>query len=90
MSNSQAVSPRCRSCGMPMSEPAQFGTNADGSGKREYRCCCFRKGDFTVKLDKAAFIERQVKIAVEKMGMKVEQARAMANSVIPTLNRWRS
>ena len=41
-------------------------------------------------MGKEAFIEMQVKIAMEKMGMKEEQARAMANGVIPTLKRWQS
>jgi hypothetical protein len=90
MSNSQPNAPQCQSCGMPMSEPSQFGTNADGSGNREYCRYCFQKGDFTVKTGKEAFIEMQVNIAMEKMGMKEERARAMANSVIPTLKRWRS
>ena len=90
MSNSQSSAPRCQSCGMPMGEPSQFGTNADGSSNNDYCRYCFQKGDFTAKMGKDAFIEMQVKIAMEKMGMKEEQARTMENGVIPTLKRWQS
>ena len=43
-----------------------------------------------MKLDREAFIDMQVKIAGKKMGMDEAQARNMANSVIPTLKRWKA
>jgi len=84
------VYPVCQSCGMPMAETQQHGSNADGSASDEYCTYCFQNGAFTVKLDKAAFIDMQVKIAREKMGMNEKQARRMAESVIPTLKRWKA
>jgi hypothetical protein len=80
----------CQSCGMPMAAPEQFGTNADGSVNREYCCYCFQKGDFTVKTGFDAFVDMQVKIAVDKLGMREAQARAMAEKVLPALKRWRA
>ena len=84
------VYPVCQSCGMPMAETQQHGSNADGSASGEYCRYCFRSGEFTVQLDKEAFIEMQVKIAREKMGMDEAQARKMAEGVIPTLKRWKT
>ena len=89
MSESQTIIGQCQSCGMPMNSPKQFGSNVDGSGNEEYCIYCFQNGDFTMKVDKEAFIDMQVKIAMEKMGMDEAQARAMANNVLPTLKRWK-
>jgi hypothetical protein len=75
---------------MPMAEPQLYGTNVDGSANEEFCCYCFQEGDFTVKVEKDAFVEMQVKIARDKMGMDEQQARALAASVIPTLKRWKS
>ena len=90
MSTDRAFVVYCQSCGMPMSESSQHGTNIDGTSNDEYCCYCFQEGNFTINADKEQFIELQVKIATEKMGMDERKARAMANSVIPTLKRWRS
>ena len=82
------VYPVCQSCGMPMAEPQLCGTDEDGGSSEEYCCYCFQEGVFTVQAGKDAFIELQVKIAREKMGMDEQQAREMVNRVIPTLKRW--
>ncbi len=37
----------CQSCAMPMQNPDDFGTNADGSNNNEYCSYCFRNGKFT-------------------------------------------
>lgn len=39
--------PICQSCGMPLSKPEDFGTNADGSESKEYCGFCFQNGRFT-------------------------------------------
>jgi hypothetical protein len=82
--------PVCQSCGMPMAEKELYGSTADGGSTGEYCRYCFQNGEFTVKLDREAFIDMQVKIAGKKMGMDEAQARNMANSVIPTLKRWKA
>jgi Putative zinc ribbon domain len=79
----------CQSCGMPMEEPEDFGVNADGSESREYCQYCWQDGKFTADVDLPEFIEMQVKIAVEKMGMDEAEARAIAETTLPELNRWR-
>jgi hypothetical protein len=35
------------------------------------------------------FIERQVKIAQEKMNLPENKAREMANNILPNLKRWK-
>jgi hypothetical protein len=79
----------CQSCGMPMEEAEDFGVNADGSENREYCRYCWQEGKFTVDADLPEFIDMQVKIAVEKMGMDEVEARAVAETTLPDLNRWR-
>lgn len=79
----------CQSCGMPMVKPEDFGTNADGNPSDEYCRYCFQNGEFTAKMEMPEYIEMQIKIAVEKLGMSEEKARAMAESTIPTLKRWK-
>jgi len=79
----------CQSCGMPMTKPEDFGTNADGSPSNEYCRYCFQNGEFTTKMEMPEYIEMQVKIAVEKLGMTEEKAREMVQSTIPKLKRWK-
>ena len=79
----------CQSCGMPMAKPEDFGTNADGSPSQEYCCYCFQKGEFTAKMEMPEYIEMQIKIAVEKLGMPEDKAREMAEKAIPSLKRWK-
>ncbi|MDI6777663.1 MAG: zinc ribbon domain-containing protein [Patescibacteria group bacterium] len=79
----------CQSCGMPMKSPEDFGTNADGSPSAEYCRYCFQSGEFTAKMEMPEYIEMQIKIAVEKLGMPEDKARAMAESTIPNLKRWK-
>jgi hypothetical protein len=80
----------CQSCGMPLKESEMFGTNDDGSKNEEYCKFCYQNGEFTdAGISMEDKIEKNVKIAVEKMGLDENEARAMANSVIPKLKRWR-
>ncbi len=79
----------CQSCGMPMEAAEDFGTNADGSRSKEYCQYCWQDGKFTSEVDLPEFIEMQVAIAVEKMGMEENEAREVAETTLPELDRWR-
>lgn len=79
----------CQSCGMPMTGPEDFGSDADGGQNREYCYHCRREGKFTADVELSEFIEMQVKTAVEKLGMDEEEARAVAQTALPDLKRWR-
>jgi len=82
--------PICQSCGMPMSAPEHFGTDADGGRCREYCSFCFREGQFTAPhMTVEEMVAHVAAIGVEKLGLSAEQAQAMAAGVIPQLGRWR-
>jgi hypothetical protein len=79
----------CQSCGMPMKQDEDFGTNRDGSKNKEYCKFCFKEGQFTdegITLEQK--IEKNIMIA-KRMGVPEDQAKKMAENVIPTLKRWR-
>ena len=79
----------CQSCGMPMESSEDFGTNNDGSKSKEYCQFCWQDGEFTAQMELPEFIEMQVKIAVEKLGMEENEAREVAETTLPELDRWR-
>ncbi len=79
----------CQSCGMPVGKPQDFGTNTNGSKNNEYCRYCYQGGAFTSKMSMPEYIEKQVKIAVEKLGMSEVKAREMAQNTIPNLRRWK-
>lgn len=82
--------PICQSCGMPMSEAEQFGTNADGGRCEEYCTYCFQGGEFTApEMTLQGMMEHVAAIGVEKLGLSGEQAKALAANIIPQLERWR-
>lgn len=55
----------------------------------EYCEFCFKDGQFTFNGTYEEFVEKQVKIAMEKMDMPEDKAREMANKILPTLKRWK-
>jgi len=79
----------CQSCGMPMESPEDYGTDADGGENKIYCQYCWQDGKFISDVDLAEFIEMQVAIAVEKMGMEENEAREVAQTTLPELDRWR-
>lgn len=79
----------CQSCAMPMQAPEQFGTEAGGSPSGEYCCYCYQGGAFTAELTLAQKQEKLVALAIERKFMPEADARQLADTVIPTLKRWR-
>lgn len=79
----------CQSCGMPLRENEDYGTNVDGAVCEEYCFHCFQNGRF---LDEGITLEekidKNVKIAV-LLGMSESEARKMALEVLPKLKRWK-
>ncbi len=77
----------CQSCAMPMQNPDDFGTNADGSKNNEYCSYCFRNGKFTEPnmtveqmIEKCAGIMKQMQMSQAQ----IEQTKTF----IPMLKRW--
>ena len=78
----------CQSCGMPMRNQADFGTNIDNSRNDEYCHYCFSQGEFT---DPGITMEEKITKIItlaEKIGMPKEEASKLANATIPKLKRW--
>lgn len=78
----------CQSCAMPMQNPDDFGTNADGSNNNEYCSYCFRNGKFTEPnmtveqmIEKCAGIMKQMQMPQAQ----IEQTKTF----MPMLKRWR-
>jgi len=82
----------CQSCGMAIDkDPNKGGTNSDGSKSEKYCSFCFQNGKFTDEgITLKEQIEKNVQIAVSKMGISEEQARKNAENLLPNLERWKS
>jgi hypothetical protein len=81
---------RCQSCGMPLSaEFGNFGTGRDGNPVEDYCTFCFADGGFR---NPGQTLEEMIQSSIDNMtndlGMPLERATELANSVIPALGRW--
>jgi hypothetical protein len=81
----------CQSCGMPLDkDPKKGGTNADKSLIEKYCSFCFNDGKFMDEgISLQEKIEKNIKIAEERMNISENEARQMAESILPTLERWK-
>lgn len=78
----------CQSCGMPMNEEF-YGTGANNEKNQEYCIYCYENGAFKQPdLTMDQMIEACVPFMKNK-GMKEEEARALMNSCLPQLKRWK-
>lgn len=76
MLGARAPGPFCQSCGMPLEDPEDRGTEADGLMAEDYCRFCFQSGVFT-----------EPRLGVEEMigrGPDAEGRRRL----IPGLKRW--
>ncbi len=79
----------CQSCGMPLRNEADFGTNSDKSKSSEFCFHCFQNGAF---LDQGITVQEKIDKNVRfgvQMGMTETVARNMAEELLPTLKRWK-
>lgn len=84
----------CQSCGMPMVESKDFGTNADKSLNQEYCTYCYADGGFT----KDMTMDEMIMVNVEYLDefnkdsehkYTKEEAVAAMKEYFPTLKRWK-
>ena len=77
---------------MPLDQdPNKGGTLADNGHSDKYCSFCYEGGKFRdegITLEEK--ITKNVQIAVSMMGMSEKDARKMAESILPALERWRS
>lgn len=81
----------CQSCGMPLSQPELFGTEADGSKTEKYCAYCYKDGKFTMP---NATLEQMIEISAKGWSdndpnVTYEQAKAEMTLMLPRLERWR-
>lgn len=78
----------CQSCGMPLTTPAQFGTETGGNTTREYCIYCYKEGKFEQPdITLEGMIEMCTAI-LNQEGMDEESARSMLRNQLPFLKRW--
>lgn len=77
----------CQSCGMPISEQEQLGTNKDGSISKDYCKYCYQDGEFIDKVSMEEYIEMCSQFG-EQAGMTNEEMRKHCEKLFPTLKRW--
>lgn len=80
----------CESCGMPILDPEDLGTEADGTKNARYCYHCYRHGRFTEPdLTREQMIEKYAPMLARDFGMPIEKARLMVERFTSTLPRWR-
>ena len=82
----------CQSCGMPLDkDPNKGGTNSDGSKSDKYCSFCFQNGKFIDEgITLSEKIEKNIQIAVLRLNIPESEARKIAESSLPNLERWKS
>lgn len=82
----------CQSCGMPLEkDPNGGGTNEDKSRSEKYCSFCYADGKFKDEgITLQEKIEKNISMAVQKMNIPETEARNMAESTLPKLERWRT
>ena len=81
----------CQSCGMPLEQPDDFGTAANGSKIGDYCRYCFQNGAFTEPdIGMQGMINKCVGIMTQEGIMPEAQAKALMSDVIPKLKRWQT
>lgn len=83
----------CQSCGMPITNESQLGTNADGSPNRDYCVYCFQRGRFMEEGSMEEMIERCAMSVIDfncylEAPLTEEQAAARMREEFPRLKRW--
>ncbi len=79
----------CQSCGMPLTSPADLGTNADKSKNTEYCRYCFQDGAFSKNETLQEMVESCIPFAL-KAGKYPdhEAARQGLTQELKALKRW--
>jgi len=79
----------CQSCGMPITDSKQFGTNSDESINYDYCIYCYKDGKFIDDVNMEEYIEMCSQYG-EQAGMTNEQMKEYCTKLFPTLKRWKT
>ncbi len=78
----------CQSCGMPIVDKSQYGTNKDGSISELYCKYCYTDGKFIDDVSMEEYINMCSQYGAQA-GMTNEQMRSFCEKLFPTLKRWK-
>ena len=82
--------PFCQSCGMPLTDPALRGAEADGSPSPHYCKYCYDKGKFAGEMTMEEMIDFCAPMmAQSNPGMTEEDAKEQMRKFFPLLLRWK-
>lgn len=82
----QNVKRFCQSCGMPLQNEADYGTEAGGARSEEYCTYCYQNGGFTADCTMDEMIDFCIRFEQQqKPGLDAEDARPRHARVVPTL-----
>jgi hypothetical protein len=89
-SSMSVLGPFCQSCGMPLNQPADFGTSAGGQRVNDYCQYCYENGRFTQPdLTLEEMVARCTQLLVAQGATPEPAARALMADALPRLKRWR-
>ena len=85
-----ALADFCQSCGMPMTEASQYGTNADGTRNTDYCRYCYQNGAFLADCTMEQMVDFCLDVEKDsgRYTDRAETKRAML-SWFPELKRWK-
>lgn len=79
----------CQSCGMPIENKNQLGTNIDESLNEDYCKYCYLKGEFVDKVSMEEYINMCSQYGAQA-GMTNEEMKEHCSKLFPTLKRWKN
>lgn len=78
----------CQSCGMPIIDKSQYGTNNDGSTNKDFCKYCYADGEFIDKVGMEEYIDMCSQFGTQA-GMSNEEMKKYCQKLFPTLKRWK-
>jgi len=79
----------CQSCGMPMDDDTDYGTNEDKSPSYDYCTHCFQEGKFVFETDSIEeFVDKMLQ-AMESNEDAPEMKKEEAVIMLKGLGRWK-
>ena len=86
----QNVKRFCQSCGMPLQNEADYGTEAGGARSEENCTYCYQNGGFTADCTMDEMIDFCIRVEQQQNpGLDAEDARRAMRAWYPTLKRWK-
>ena len=78
----------CQSCGMPLKNKDELGTEKDGKFSKDYCKYCYRNGEFIDKVSMDEYIDMCSQYG-SQAGMTNDEMRTFCTKLFPTLKRWK-